>query len=155
VENGITNVCGLAPESVLRTYGFHVDDLVQGSAALKARLQPLTRRMEWLTTGPVVFQREFANPALASVYRAGDALGFTDPFTGSGILNALLTGSMAGASAATNRPSELYLRDCRAALARPYLVSALFRTALKTGLAAPLSSIIPSYALFQMTRPRF
>jgi menaquinone-9 beta-reductase len=155
VENGITNVCGLAPESVLLAYGFHVDELVQGFPALNARLQPLTRRMEWLTTGPVVYQREFANPVLPCVYRAGDALGFTDPFTGSGVLNALLTGRMAGASAATNRSSELYLRDCRAALARPYLVSALFRIALKAGLAAPLSALIPSSALFQLTRPRF
>ncbi len=155
VEHGITNVCGLAPESVLRTHAFQVDDLVNSFSALKGRLQPLRRHMEWLMTGPVVFRREFANPTLPCVYRAGDALGFTDPFTGSGILTALLTGRLAGVSAATNRSSELYLRDCSAALARPYLVSALFRTALKTGLATPLSALIPSYALFQLTRPRF
>jgi len=37
VENGITNVCGLAPESELAECGFDVDHFIRGWASLRAR----------------------------------------------------------------------------------------------------------------------
>jgi hypothetical protein len=56
--------------------------------------------MDWLITGPLVFSERLRQPADEVTYRAGDSLGFTDPFTGSGILNAMLTGELAGIAAA-------------------------------------------------------
>jgi hypothetical protein len=96
IENGVTNVCGLAPERTLRSFGFHPSDLLE-------RYAP--RTMDWLVTGPLVFSERLRQPADQAVYRAGDSLGFIDPFTGSGILNAMLTGELAGVAAA--RPASL------------------------------------------------
>ena len=96
IENGATNVCGLAPERTLRSFSFHPSDLLARCAPLSDRLRPLTRTMDWLVSGPLVFSEWFSQPADQTFYRAGDSLGFIDPFTGSGILNAMLTGELAG-----------------------------------------------------------
>jgi flavin-dependent dehydrogenase len=153
VEQGVTNVSGLAPEAMLRACEFNADELVSRSRPLAERLSPLTRKMAWLTVGPLVFSRSFNPVDTQAVYPAGDALGFTDPFTGSGMLNAVLTGSMAGYAAALGVPIPSYLRDCRRALARPFHISAIFRTLLETGLAPWLSAPIPGRWLMQWTRP--
>jgi flavin-dependent dehydrogenase len=100
VENGITNVCGIAPEKVLRRYAFQFDDFLAGPQPLAERLRPLSRRMPWLATGPLRFCAAGGDSPHARFYAAGDALAFVDPFTGSGILNALLTGRLAGTAAA-------------------------------------------------------
>ena len=113
IEGGLTNVCGIASEDVLRRYGFRIDEFVQHTVPLAERLRPLSRRMPWLTVGPLVFSRDTA-AAAENVYPAGDALGFVDPFTGSGILNALLTGRMAGACAARQVPGRRYMESCGA-----------------------------------------
>jgi hypothetical protein len=83
IEDGATNVCGLAPERALHSVGFHPSELLHRCAALSDRLRALARTMEWLVTGPLVFS------ARPSQYSAGDSLGLIDPFTGSGILNAM------------------------------------------------------------------
>lgn len=152
IEQGLTNVCGLAPEDVLRRYGFEPEPLFS-APALADRLRPLTRTMSWLMAGPLVFTRAFDGPAQPKIYPAGDVLGFIDPFTGSGILNALLTGRLAGRAAARGLPSQQYLRHCRRLLARPVEVAALVRAALRNGLAEYLVSFVPARLLYRWTRP--
>jgi flavin-dependent dehydrogenase len=153
VEQGVTNVSGLAPEAMLRACEFNADELVSRSRPLALRLGPLSRSVPWLTVGPLVFSCAIKAHANREIYPAGDALGFIDPFTGSGMLNAVLTGSMAGQAAALGVPVPRYLRDCRRALARPFHISAIFRTLLETGLAPWLAAPIPGRWLMQWTRP--
>lgn len=153
VEGGTTNVCGIAPEQVLRAHHFQIDSLLRSSDPLTERLRPLSRSMKWLVTGPLVFGRRTDSSLGDFVYPAGDALGFIDPFTGSGILNALTTGWMAGLAAARENPSPLYLQQCRRALARPFQVAALFRAALRKGWADHLAPLVPVHMLFRLTRP--
>lgn len=151
IENGITNVCGLASEAALSRYSFHFDDFVHAHSGLSERLKPLTRRMAWLATGPVVFSRVPAE-AGGGVYPAGDALGFVDPFTGSGILNALLTGRLAGAAAAQSLDVRSYLQQCRKLMRGPFTVSAILRTVLDWGCAAPLAALAPGSWIYRLTR---
>jgi hypothetical protein len=153
IENGATNVCGLAPERMLRSFGFHPGDLLESRAPLAERLRPLTRTMDWLVTGPLVFSEHLSQPTGQATYRAGDALGFIDPFTGSGILNAMLTGELAGLAAASRASSEEYLRDCRRLLRRPFFVSSAFRAIVASGQAGLLASLVPGRVLFHATRP--
>jgi flavin-dependent dehydrogenase len=109
--------------------------------------------MDWLITGPLVFSERLRQPADQAVYCAGDSLGFIDPFTGSGILNAMLTGERAGIAAARGAPAASYLRDCRRLLRRPFLVSSVFRTIIASGHAGVLASLVPGRFLFHATRP--
>ncbi len=151
-EDGITNVCGLGPESVLKQYRFDYDVLCQRSPALASRLAPLARTMDWLSVGPLVYGNRFHAALPDSVYPAGDALGFVDPFTGTGMFNALLSGSLAGHSAATGGPVATYLASCRRLLHRPFLVSALFRSALRSGVGERFAGLLPGSLLFRLTR---
>ncbi|MCW5962579.1 MAG: hypothetical protein KIT83_00965 [Bryobacterales bacterium] len=151
-ENGITNVCGLGPESVLKAHGFDYDALCRRSPALAERLQSLTRHMDWLSVGPLVYGNRFHSPGEGSVYPAGDALGFVDPFTGTGMLNALLSGALAGRAAATGNPVDAYLRECRSLLHRPFLVSSVFRAAMRSGLGERAAGYVPASLLFRLTR---
>jgi hypothetical protein len=164
IENGATNVCGLAPERTLRSCGFYPDDLLKRCASLSERLRPLTRTMDWLVTGPLVFSQGIRHHSNISTrpggqttyradYHAGDALGFIDPFTGSGILNAMLTGELAGHAAALGTPAGKYLRECRRLLRRPFLVSGAVRAVLASGHADLLAPLVPGRALFYATRP--
>jgi hypothetical protein len=153
IENGATNVCGLAPERSLRSFGFHPGDLLHLCAPLSERLRALTRTMNWLVTGPLVFSERLSQDADEVVYRAGDSLGFTDPFTGSGILNAMLTGELAGIAAARGAPNASYLLDCRRLLRRPFLVSSVFRAIIASGHAGLLACLVPGRFLFHATRP--
>jgi hypothetical protein len=160
IENGATNVCGLASEQTLRSHGFHPDDLLKRCAPLSERVRPLTRTMDWLVTGPLVFSERISQqqdvssqPGGQVTYRAGDALGFIDPFTGSGILNAILTGELAGLAAAQGKPTGEYLRECRRLLRRPFLVSGAMRAILASGHAGLLAPLVPGRVLFYATRP--
>ncbi len=153
IENGATNVCGLAPERTLRSLGFHPSALLERCAPLAERLRPLSQKMEWLIAGPLVFSDPLSQPSDQATYRAGDALGFIDPFTGSGMLNAMLTGELAGLAAARGVSAEAYLRDCRRLLRRPFLVSAIFRAVIASGQAGLMASLIPGRLLFRATRP--
>jgi flavin-dependent dehydrogenase len=150
VEQGVTNVCGIAPESVLRRYAFDFDEMVLRHPALAARLRPLRRRMGWLVTGPLTFA-----PACeidANTYPAGDSLSFVDPFTGSGIQNALLTGRLAGLAAARQVSAPDYAKTCRSLLDRAFLVSSILRGLLQYAGAQWLAGIVPGRALFRFTR---
>jgi hypothetical protein len=153
VENGVTNVCALALERVLSAHGFDFDSVLQLCQPLAQRVRPLTRAMKWLATGPLSFTHRLDARLSGATYPAGDALGFVDPFTGSGILAALMTGRMAGIAAARGVPSGEYLSECRRRLIRQYHVAALFRAALAAGCAGLLASAIPAQWLFHFTRP--
>jgi flavin-dependent dehydrogenase len=146
VEGGAINVCGLAPEEELRAHGFRPEQL------LPARLRGLEPRFDWLLTGPLVYRGSFRSRA--GVYLAGDALGFVDPFTGSGILAALLTGRLAGEAASRGLAFEDYYAQCRRMLRRQYRVASALRGLLGSGLTANLARWIPGSLLYRLTRPR-
>jgi flavin-dependent dehydrogenase len=150
VEDGITNVCGLAPESLLRSIDFTYDRLLELSPALRERTRPLNRSMDWLSTGPLVYGRRTQPP---DVYPAGDAFSFIDPFTGAGMLNALETGRMAGLAAASGQSPERYRQSVLRRLNRPLFVAGVFRTAVAAGVGALIAPWIPGRWLFALTRP--
>jgi hypothetical protein len=152
IEDNLTNVCGLAPESTLRTHGFEPDSLLQSIPRLNERVRPLSRQMDWLITGPLVFGGTFRDPA-PLIYPVGDALGFVDPFTGSGMLGALLTGWVGGRACATQVPSSDYLRQAKTLLQSQYGAASLFRKLVSWGVADKLAWLLPGQKLFNLTRP--
>ncbi len=149
VEDGLVNVCGLAPEDLLTACEFQPERLFPDR--LRARLQTLDRTFEWLMTGPLVYRDQF--PSGSTAYAAGDALGFIDPFTGSGILSALLTGRSAGQAAVRGESVEAHNGRCRRILQRQYTVASVLRGFLATGLAEALAQWIPGTLLYRLTRP--
>jgi menaquinone-9 beta-reductase len=153
IEDGLTNVCAIAPEAALRSCAFDFDEILRGCAPLAARLKPLRRRMDWLAVGPVSFSAPLAATA-ARTYPAGDWLGFVDPFSGSGIFHALLTGRMAGVAAARAVAPEVYLRQCRGLLGRAYRVSSVLRALAARPEIHPLARLVPGELLFRLTRAR-
>jgi hypothetical protein len=155
VENGLTNVCGIAPEGVLKAFDFQIDDyLASADPALAARISPLSRSMPWLFVCPLIFSSLAGGPARgASVYLAGDALGFVDPFTGSGILNALLTGRLAGIAAARRESPDEHVRVCRRRLARPFATARVLRAIVNVRLTS-LATLMPGSWLYRLTRPQ-
>ncbi len=154
VEGGRVNVCGIAPESVLARHGFEVDALLGSYGVLAERLRGLRREWDWLHVGPVTFRRPGEGKPRAGEYRCGDALGFVDPFTGSGILSALLTGSWAGRAAARGESAAAYVAKCRRRLYPAYVASEVFRDALARGWARFFVPWVPLDWLFALTRPR-
>lgn len=153
VECGVTNVCGLATEELLRRHGFQIDFLLLADRPLAERLAPLSRALKWLITGPLVFGDLLRHHGESGLYRAGDALAFIDPFTGSGLLNALITGRLAGIAAARGVAVTEYLAACRRMLSRPLLTAALFRRFLEYGLAEYVAPLAPALRLYEWTRP--
>jgi hypothetical protein len=151
VENGITNVCGLASEEQLREYGFDVDTLLFRDAATRARLAPLRRQWDWIFTGPLEFHNRLRGAHES--YVAGDALSFIDPFTGSGLLCAVLTGSLAGRSAARSTPVAEYIRHCSHLLKQPFSFSSVLRRLAASRAAGPLLQLTPASLIFRLTRP--
>jgi flavin-dependent dehydrogenase len=152
VENGCTNVCGLAHESQLNAHGFEPDSLLShGGEALRERIRPLQRTMKWLFTGPLTYGQSWNR---RDVYMAGDALSFVDPFTGSGLFAATLTGSLAGECAARGVSVPKYLKACRSAIRRPFLFSSMLRSMAGTSWAERLLPWVPARVLFEVTRPR-
>jgi flavin-dependent dehydrogenase len=156
VERGVTNVCGVAPESLLRRHGFRPDELLEQFPALRERLRGAVRLMEWLRTGPLVFGNERSRPGVPGVYRAGDLLNFVDPFTGSGLVSAVYSGLSAGRSAALGRPVSEHTARCRRAFRQPLLVSSFFRWAWLSGNADALVRYVPHRLewLMSLTRPQ-
>jgi flavin-dependent dehydrogenase len=152
VEAGRVNICGLAPEPVLRAHGFEPDSVLASSPVFRDRLRPLTRVMDWLITGPLVFRDAFDERV--PLYPSGDALGFVDPFTGSGILSAVLTGGMAGRAAAEGLDPSFHLRRCREALGLQYRTSGTLRRLIASGWAERLAGLVPGRLLFGLTRPK-
>ncbi len=152
VENGVTNVCGIAAEDSLARRGFEMDAVVGSNPALAERLAPLRRVMKWMCTGPLVFGHRLRQPMTGPLI-AGDALSFVDPFTGSGLLSAVTTGRLAGLAAARRSGADRYVRDCRSTLQRPFEVSSVFRSLVRSGWAERLVPLAPGAVLFWLTRP--
>lgn len=150
VENGMTNVCGLAPESLLKAVNFEPDALTGLNAALRERMKPLNRTMNWMFTGPLEYGQKWQR---TDAYLAGDALSFVDPFTGSGVLSAVLTGYLAGTHAALQKGIPEYLEACRSAIGRPFTCSSILRSIAGTAWAERLLPWVPGRLLFQLTRP--
>lgn len=153
VEGGSTNVCGIAPEPVLRAAGFRPDELIHAELPLRRRMEPLARTTEWFFTGPVEFGNRLGDPT-AVQYLAGDALSFVDPFTGSGLLAAIATGVLAGRHAARGLAPAAYLSECRSVLHRPFEVASLLRWIARTAWAGRLLETVPGQWLYRATRPR-
>ena len=128
-----------------------MDAMIHKDDALRSRLAPLKRNWNWLFTGPLEFGRQSGIPAGA--YVAGDALSFVDPFTGSGLLCALLTGSLAGRAAASGLPLNDYARQCSHLLKHPFRFSSVLRGLAATPAAGALLRMFPSALIFRWTRP--
>ena len=144
IEGGRTNVCGLAAEGLLAREDFRVDRLLGGLRRL-AGMQPLTR---WYLTGPLCF-----GPAPAvqpGALAAGDARCFVDPFTGSGLLAAVRTGSWA-AEAVAGGPD--YHARCRTLYGRQLSTTSIIRRVLSLGWAENLAGLVPGPLLYRLTRP--
>jgi flavin-dependent dehydrogenase len=153
VENGVTNVCGIAPEHLLARFNFEHDELLRFYEPLRARLRNAERVMPWLSTGPLRFENRFHAEPEECTYTAGDALSFVDPFTGSGLLAAIKTGTLAGQFAAREQPVQDYLNSVRAALERPFAIAGIFRWAITSGWGERLAPLLPGAAMFRWTRP--
>ncbi|MBC7927762.1 MAG: tryptophan 7-halogenase [Bryobacteraceae bacterium] len=151
IEEGRTNVCGLAPEAMLKEVGFEPEALFATSPPLHDRLKPLQRNMRWLFTGPLEFRQQWKE---TTTYRAGDALSFVDPFTGSGLLCAAVTGSLAGLHAARKVSVEAHLQSCRQAIGKPFLFSSVLRSLAGTDWAERLIGFVPGQLLYRLTRPQ-
>jgi len=152
IENNATNVCGLAREDTLAAVRFDIDSFVNNIPYVKDRLTPMTRTTRWLVTGPLIMSTSLRKPGHDLIYPAGDALSFIDPFTGSGMASAILTGSLAGAAAARGRSVESYFSECRKSLSQPFELAHLFRRVLERGWADRVARFIPASVLFRMTR---
>jgi len=153
VEQGVTNVCGLGPENVLKSFNFDIDALVHSFAPLADRLHPLSRKFAWLNAGPLQFGNRLADKLEHGCYPAGDALSFVDPFTGSGLLSAVTTGQLAGRSAAQGVSSSDYLAACAKVIGSPFRVSSVLRSAVRSGWAERLIPFVPGALLVKLTRP--
>ena len=153
VEDGSTNVCGVASESFLHRHAFDADALITAIPVLHNRLAPLRRAMDWLYTGPLLYHQPPPETAVQDVYLAGDALSFTAPFTGSGILSAVLTGALAGRHAAQGVDAAAHVAACVRALRPAYWATSIFRALLRTSWAVPLIRFVPGRLLVSLTRP--
>ncbi len=154
IEKGFTNICGLAPEHMLHRYGFDFDTLLDRSPALRARIRPLKRQMNWMKAGPIVFESKFGINQTAETYYAGDALAFTDPFTGSGIATALESGRIAGEHCARGVSTLDYMQKCRAMFEKPFKNALHIRRMLDNGHAERIALLLPAGLVFSLTRPR-
>ncbi len=155
VEQGYTNVCGIAEESQLARFSFDIDAFLDENAVVRSRLRPLRRCWKWLLVGPIEFHSRFDRAPVPHEFPAGDALTFVDPFSGTGILSALWTGELAGRMASQGQESGKYLRQARNALEAPARIAGLFRSAMDGGWGKWLGACLSPQTLFRLTRPRF
>lgn len=153
VEGGATNVCGLAPQEALEAVGFDVGSFGLACPALAERLAGMKRRFDWIFTGPLEFRQRFRE-GMPGAYRAGDALSFVDPFTGTGLLSAVLTGSISGTAAASGDTIERYEGTCKGKVRAPFLLSSGIRRILASHWAETLGAIVDPVWLYHATRPR-
>jgi len=153
MEGGLTNVCGLGPEWDLAQFGFDIDEMLDKVPEVRERLAPLRRVMEWMKVGPLAFRNRFQERPERNRYVAGDALSFVDPFTGSGMLSAMMSGRIAGAGAATDRPASECIAEAKRQLHRPFEVAHFIRDAIGRGWAEKFLPLVPGSLLFRLTRP--
>ncbi|MGH9847223.1 MAG: NAD(P)/FAD-dependent oxidoreductase [Blastocatellia bacterium] len=96
VEDGRTNLCFITTEATLRQAKGDrqqlLDLTLRANPAARARLQGAVFASDWLGAGPLQYGRKQTTPGVLTI---GDAAAFIDPFTGSGILLALMSGEVA------------------------------------------------------------
>ena len=154
VEEGRTNVCGLGTEAALRRVGFDYDSLIDCTPGLAERVRPLSRAIDWLSCGPVVYRPTPIEPPSNQQLVAGDALQFVDPFTGTGMTIAIWTGALAGRWAAEKRPIPDYYAQVREALDGQYNRCARLRQAMGNKWLMSLAPLLPPRWLYYFTRPK-
>lgn len=152
IEDGLVAVCGLAREYLLGGEELQPDTLVFSRVELAARIRPLSRVTDWLLSGPVIASEDLFWRR-SGPYFAGDALVSAEPLTGSGILNALLTGELAGIAAARRTPVREYYRQADSLLGWQLLWGSAVSAAMDTGWARVVAPIMPAGWVFRMTRP--
>jgi flavin-dependent dehydrogenase len=151
IEDGLTNVCGLASEADLKQHNWNALEFLLSQPHLAPRLQGCQLAMDWHFTGPLAY----GEAAAALGYAAGDALNFTDPFTGSGMLCALLSGRLAARSLHEGITPSEHLRKARGLLGSPYSISRLLRRALQWPVTPHVVQLVPGRMLYHLSRPRF
>ena len=151
IENGLVNVCGVAPEALLKAVRFQINDLLHRHRPAADRISCLRRTMDWLITGPLVFG---PSPQPEHCYPAGDSAAFIDPFTGSGMLSALTTGILAGRAAARSDFPAAYLDKAMSVLRKQQYAAKLLRLAIDSGWAERLLPWVPGQLMFHSTRPQ-
>lgn len=151
IEDGLTNVCGLASEDGLQRHHWNPLDFLLAQPHLAPRLQGCQLALDWLFTGPLEYGLTPPSPG----YAAGDALNFTDPFTGSGMLCALLSGRLAARSFHEQKSEREHRASARQLLGSPYSISRLLRTTLHWPIAPYAVQLLPGRALYHLSRPRF
>lgn len=149
VEGGAVNICGLAPERCLQRCGFEPEAIFP--EVLLHRVKNLERSFDWLMTSSLVYRDNFCDHS--GGYFAGDAMGFVDPFTGSGVLAALVTGRLAGQAASRGISVSRHNTECRRRLGRQYQVASVLRRTLSTSLVEKMGQWIPGRMLYRLTRP--
>jgi flavin-dependent dehydrogenase len=150
IEDSLTNVCGLAREEDLRAVQFRVDEFLARQPHTAQRLTGLQRQLDWLFTGPL-----FYGPTVETAgYPCGDALSFVDPFTGSGMLCAVLTGQLAARSVLAGRTPAEHIAQCRSMLLPAYRWSSFLRRSLSWPLVPRLAQLVPGALLYAQSRPR-
>ncbi len=96
IETGMTNLCGLLPESVLRRYRGDLDRLAAavfpGNTTLGRLWESATPLGAWKTVADV--QVTVATPQTPGIFYAGDCQGTIDPLGGQGMTLALLGAEM-------------------------------------------------------------
>jgi len=96
VETGLTNLCGLLPESVLRRHRGDLDrlagDVFPANPVLDHLWRSATPADAWKTVSGV--RVEVSTPALPGILYAGDGQGTIDPLGGQGMTMALLGAEM-------------------------------------------------------------
>ena len=122
VENGVFNVCFVASASRIRELGSDRKLIFQHSISKNARagavLSDVNTVSDWLTVAIPRFGRNDPVP-FSGVFAIGDAAGFIDPFTGSGIALALQTSKLCVDAILSNRELNAVERQYR----RSYAVS--------------------------------
>jgi geranylgeranyl reductase family protein len=108
VENGLSNLCFIVPENVLRRAGGDAARILRETICVnpeaRDRLRTATAQGAWLTVGPLKFGKTRTDRA--GVISVGDASGMIDPFTGTGIQMALRSGELAAQAVLETANSE-------------------------------------------------
>lgn len=151
VEDGMVTVCGLVRQHLLEEKQFVPDGLLASLQGVAARAAYFARETEWLIGGPVIMSDDI-NWRRSGPYLAGDALATPEPFTGTGVLNALVTGSLAGLAAARGTAPSEYFRHAESVIGWPLVFGSAVSAALDTGWARILAPMTPPGWVFRLTR---
>lgn len=149
VEDGLTNVCGLAREEDLKAVDFDATRFLAAQPHIAKRLAPMRPTFDWMFTGPL----HYGPTEAPTGYACGDALSFVDPFTGSGMLCAIATGQLAGRNLAAGLSAADHIDACRRLILPAFRWSSLLRQSLEWPLTPYIARLIPGALLYRYSRP--